>query len=75
MTKKLKTLSSAEFGRRERALTRLVAQLKSGVKTTNDGVVSLNDSDKKRIKSEIETLNEKLYGSQKNQPEVQTERV
>ena len=65
MTKKLKTFSPLQYGRRERALTRLEAQLKSGVKTTKDGVESLTPKDKKRINSEIKTLKEKLYGTGK----------
>jgi hypothetical protein len=70
MTKKLKTLSPLQYGRRERALTRLEAQLKSGVKTTNEGVIALTDSDKKRIKSEIEILNIKLHGKKENQKDI-----
>lgn len=60
MTKKLKTLSPSQRRRRESALTRLEAQLKSGVKRNNNETMSLSDSDKKRIGTEIQTLKQKL---------------
>ena len=46
--------------RQAKALTRLEAQLKSGVKSTKDGNISLTDGDTKRINKEINTLKERL---------------
>jgi hypothetical protein len=49
--------------RQTRALDMLKAQLESGVKTkkkTTDEKVPLTDSDKKRIKSEIEILTKRI---------------
>jgi hypothetical protein len=60
MAKKLKTLSPSQRRRRESALTRLEAQLKSGVKKNDGDKTSLSDSDKKRIGVEIQILKTKL---------------
>lgn len=60
MAKKLKTLSPSQRRRRESALTRLEAQLKSGVKRNHGETMSLSDSDKKRIGVEIQILKTKL---------------
>jgi hypothetical protein len=54
--------------RQARALTRLEAQLKSGVKSTKDGnfyikedyITSLTDGDTKRINKEINILKQRL---------------
>lgn len=60
MAKKLKTLSPSQRRRRESALTRLEAQMKSGVKRNHGETKSLSDSDKKRIGVEIQILKTKL---------------
>jgi len=46
--------------RRKNALNRLENQLVSNKKSTKAGTVQLTDHDKKRIKSEIKILKEKL---------------
>lgn len=46
--------------RREKALIRLEAQLKSNVKDVETYLVPLTDSDIARIKREIETLNKRI---------------
>jgi len=52
--------------RRTNALNRLESQLVLNKKSTKSGTVQLTDHDKKRIKSEIKILKEKLnYTSDK----------
>lgn len=46
--------------RQKGALTRLQAQLKSGVKQTKQGEVKLSDSDIKRINKEVEILEKRV---------------
>jgi hypothetical protein len=49
-----------KLNRRKTALARLNAQLKSGVKNTNQGEVKLSDSDKTRINKEIGILEKRV---------------
>ena len=46
--------------RRRGVIERLEKQLKSGIKTTKNGDISLTDSDVNRIKRELETLKVRL---------------
>ena len=51
-----------KLSRRKRALVKLEATLKSGVKVSKDGTerLSLTDSDKRRINKEVESLKLKI---------------
>lgn len=46
--------------RRESALARLEAQLKSGVKPGEEGSIPLTDKDRSRIEKECQTLKKRI---------------